>query len=190
MDEYLESASESPAHPFLPTLLPRFGVLAVLNIVAAFVGRLIQGQSAWLLCPTLFLIGMAPVAYLVYLAIVAVRVVVAPAAAHPVDRWLCKHSGVLSLVLGVVPFSVYVAICRTSDNSPAWSAVEFQLIQFALELSLILAVTCLIPFYPHGHVPREERWKLINVPVLFVDLILIVAIPVTALLAAIEGRAS
>lgn len=186
------SDAPEPALPrcsLLTTLPAKFVMLVPVNIGTFFVARAVYGDEDWRRGLAGFIAGILPVICTLVVAVVGIAPVPRLDRGHPIDQWLRKHCGALSLLLGVISGGVFLFACEARESMAGLGFAKLQLIHLCVEVNQVLALMSAFPFYRHLPL-RGERWKLLNWVVFAMSSVLVGQLPLLELKAFINSSAS
>jgi len=154
-------------------LLPNLSLLALLEV-----GTGLLPHNA-----LLFSLGLIAMLVVVAYVVLATRDMLADVEQlNPVDRWICRWSGPLALLIGVVLLLMVVTnIERPVSESWVASRRGLFTIKLAMEVGFILTIACWCAPPKLRHVPPVILWRIIVVPLMLVYGLYFMLIPVSQL---------
>ena len=171
-------ALEPPTHD-RPELLPRLAVLGILHALAAVIAY----------TPfALFGVILVSTGYLGVVVLKTRDLMSHGRHLHPIDRWICRRSGVLAAVLAVALLagvSVLVANGMGPDEISLKSSWGLPLVGFVMEIGVVLCVACLWAPSNLRHVRPLVLWRIVAIPLLLIYGAYVVLLLVTPIAAAL-----
>ncbi len=160
-------------------LIPRFGLLGAADAVVYLLARwaaATKTASADLLMDA---IGVGTLVFFIYVVVVAFRVVDLESAAHPIDRWLCRHAGWLGYLVAV-PMFTWSGYMAGPLRINTWQQIRrLEVLHFLAEIGFILSLVCLLRLRRHGYAVRRDWWKAGHILFLGLYAVFVFLVPMT-----------